>query len=143
MSLSLRRGRKTGVAVAVSAVVLVLSMVTCADSPALAWPAPTAQLGGAANLLATSDGVVWSFANNFEHGPQVLRSTDDGTHWKAVLEVPFLPNGFGLTASYFLGADDAWTVKQNEHGDGIGETTTVYGPTTACIGGTPRPSPAT
>jgi hypothetical protein len=121
------RGRKTGTAVAVSAVVLALSTLTCAERPALAGPGPTAQLGGAANLLATSDGVVWSFADNFEHGPQVLRSTDDGADWRAVLEVPFLPNGFGLTASYFLGADDAWTVKQNEHGDGIGETTTVYG----------------
>jgi photosystem II stability/assembly factor-like uncharacterized protein len=82
---------------------------------------------GAANLLATPGGVVWSFANSFEHGPQVLRSTDAGGHWGSVLSVPYLPNGFGLTASYFLGASDAWTVKQNLHGDGVGETTTVYG----------------
>jgi photosystem II stability/assembly factor-like uncharacterized protein len=114
-------------AVTVSAVVLALGVVTRDARPALAAPARTAQLEGAANLLATSGGVVWSFANNFEDGPQVLRSTDSGAHWGPVLKVPYLPNGFGLTASYFLGPDDAWTVKQNEHGDGIGETTTVYG----------------
>jgi photosystem II stability/assembly factor-like uncharacterized protein len=43
-----------------------------------------------------------------------------------VLDVPTPANGDGLTASYFLGAGHAWLVKQNIHGDGIGETTTVY-----------------
>jgi len=104
---------------------LVLGALTCGAG--LAAPAPTAQIEGAANLLATTGGVVWSFANNFEHGPQVLRSTDAGAQWRSVLTVPYLPNGFGLTASYFLGGSDAWTVKQNLHGDGVGETTTVYG----------------
>jgi photosystem II stability/assembly factor-like uncharacterized protein len=115
------------VAAAVSAL-LVFSTLTCGASLAgLGAPDPTAQIEGAANLLATPGGVVWSFANNFEHGPQVLRSTDEGAHWRSVLSVPYLPNGFGLTASYFLGDNDAWTVKQNLHGDGVGETTTVYG----------------
>ena len=104
---------------------LVLGALTCGAG--LAAPAPSAQVEGAANLLATTGGVVWSFANNFEHGPQVLRSTDAGVKWESVLKVPYLPNGFGLTASYFLGGNDAWTVKQNLHGDGVGETTTVYG----------------
>lgn len=126
MSSPPRPGRKTALAIGVIA--LVLSMVTCGVSTnAPASPVPGLPLTGAANLLATSGGVVWSFANSFEHGPRVLRSTDGGAHWGSVLKVPYLPNGFGLTASYFLGAEDAWTVKQNLHGDGVGETTTVYG----------------
>lgn len=127
MRSSLRPSRTTGARPTVGAIVLALAMLVCGACPAVAAPPPTVPLEGAANLFATSSGVVWSLANNFEHGPQVLRSTDNGANWRAVLDVPYLPNGFGLTASYFLGADDAWTVKQNEHGDGIGETTTVYG----------------
>jgi hypothetical protein len=68
MGPKLRQGGKASVAGAVCAL-LVLGALTCGAS--LAAPAPTAQIEGAANLLATTGGVAWSFANNFEHGPQV------------------------------------------------------------------------
>jgi hypothetical protein len=34
-------------------------------------------------------------------------------HSARALDVPTTANGFGLTASYFLGPEDAWVVKQN------------------------------
>jgi len=65
---------------------------------------PTATQG-APNILATPGGVVWSLVSNTGTAP-VLRSTDTGRNWRVVLS----PGRFGLTASYFLGAPDAWVV---------------------------------
>ena len=85
-----------------------------------------AALPGAPDLLATPSGVVWAWGAAAPSNSQVLRSSNGGRQWQRVLDVPTPANGFGLTATYFLGPEDAWAVKQNLHGDGVGETTTVY-----------------
>lgn len=83
---------------------------------------------GSANLLATPNGTVWALNNAYPQGQSVLRSTDNGLNWARTLTVT-LPSTdcCGLAASYFLGPDDAWAVDEVLHGDGVGETTTVYG----------------
>jgi photosystem II stability/assembly factor-like uncharacterized protein len=81
---------------------------------------------GAPDLLATPSGVVWSWSPAATSNADVFRSTNGGGRWQRVLDVPTPANGEGLTASYSLGAGDAWLVKRNIHGDGVGETTTVY-----------------
>jgi hypothetical protein len=58
-------------------------------------------------LLSTTQGVVWSF--NIENGSGVvLRSADDGKHWRVALSELASQDSFGLVASYFLGPEDAW-----------------------------------
>jgi len=90
------------------------------SGPALAM----GRAGGAASLLATSGGVVWSFSAT-ELGNGVLRSADGGRRWKVVL----FPSRFAgdLTASYFLGPGRAWVADQQRRAFGQGETTTVLG----------------
>lgn len=108
----------------VGAIALVAGLAV-ATGPASASSSNVPATSGAPDLLSTPGGVVWSWGPASSYG-EVFRSTDDGAHWHTVLGVPPTSNGFGLTASYFLGPQDAWLVKQNLHGDGIGETTTVY-----------------
>jgi len=79
--------------------------------------------GGSADLLATSRDVVWSLAPS-DAGGAVLRSADGGRHWKIALAAR--PGFFGLVTSFFLGPQRAWAVDQHQHGDGRGETTTVF-----------------
>ena len=111
-----------------AAAFLATALATTTGATVLGPPAASSTSGrpGAPDLLATPDGVVWSWAAAAASNSEVFRSTDGGGRWQSVLDVPTPANGFGLTASYFLGADDAWVVKQNLHGDGVGETTTVY-----------------
>jgi photosystem II stability/assembly factor-like uncharacterized protein len=74
------------------------------------------------------NGTIWAVNNSVPAGESVLRSTDDGLSWARALTVKLTSTDCcGLAASYFLGADDAWAVDEVLHGDGIGETTTVYG----------------
>lgn len=74
----------------------------------------------APTLLATTRGVIWSF--NIENGTGVvLRSTDDGSHWRVVLSEPTSQASFGLVAGYFVGADDAWAALEEQNG-----ATSVY-----------------
>jgi photosystem II stability/assembly factor-like uncharacterized protein len=64
--------------------------------------------------------VVWSF--NIENGSGVvLRSTNDGNHWRVVLSEPTSQVSFGLVAGYFLGSDDAWAALEEQTG-----ATSVY-----------------
>ena len=79
---------------------------------------------GAASLLATARGVVWSLAPS-DLGGAVLRSADGGRHWRLVLARR--PGFFGLVAGFFLGPNRAWAIDQHQHADGQGETTTVFG----------------
>ena len=77
-------------------------------------------VGGAVNLLSTTQDVVWSF--NIENGSGVvLRSADDGNHWRIVLSEPVSQVSFGLVASYFLGPEDAWVALEEQTG-----ATSVY-----------------
>lgn len=83
---------------------------------------------GAAGLLANSDGTVWAVNNSAPQGESVFRSTDWGLTWSKALTVTLAAGGCcGMAASYFLGPDDAWAVDEVLHGNGVGETTTVYG----------------
>jgi hypothetical protein len=71
-------------------------------------------------MLSTTQGVVWSF--NIENGSGVvLRSADNGNHWRVVLSEPASQSSFGLVASYFLGPEDAWAALEEQSG-----TTSVY-----------------
>jgi hypothetical protein len=103
--------------------VVVLALVATGRSSHLAVAGAAqsaAPVGGAANILSTPPGVVWSF--NIENGSGVvLRSTDDGDHWRVVLSEPASQSCFGLVASYFLGPDDAWAALEESSG-----TTSVY-----------------
>ena len=75
-----------------------------AVSPRAAGATQAAEASGAPTFLATTQGVVWSF--NIENGSGVvLRSTDDGNHWRVVLSEPTSQVSFGLVAGYFLGSD--------------------------------------
>ena len=91
---------------------LTLSVAGLAPRPSPPGAAPT----GAPGFLATPGGVIWSYPGQ----GRVFRSPDGGRNWRQVLY------NSGLSASYFLGPDDAWAIDQVEHADGRGETTTVY-----------------
>ena len=91
-----------------------------AVSPRAAGATQAAEASGAPTFLATTQGVVWSF--NIENGSGVvLRSTDDGNHWRVVLSEPTSQVSFGLVAGYFLGSDDAWAALEEQTG-----ATSVY-----------------
>jgi hypothetical protein len=75
--------------------------------------------------VATRSGVVWSTSAS-EDRSEVLRSVDGGRSSHVALSVPSSPNLGGISATYFLGPQDAWAVDQRLHGDGRGETTVVY-----------------
>lgn len=74
------------------------------QAPVLAAPA------GSAGLLATSQGVIWSFPSG-DQGTALLRSPDHGRHWRIVL--PGTGQTSGLAASFFLGPGTAWVVRQH------------------------------
>ena len=112
----------------------VLALVTGLLTPAAsatAGRAPSPQTGsysGAAQLLATPGGTVWAVNNSSPAGESIFRSTDNGATWVSKLTVALPSTGCcGLVASYFLGAEHGWAVDEVLHGDGVGETTTVYG----------------
>ncbi len=114
--------RQSQLRLAATAVVLFAFLAIGRSSPLPAAGAAqsAAAVGGAANLLSTTHGVVWSF--NIENGSGVvLRSADDGNHWRVVLSQPASQVSFGLVASYFLGPEDAWAVSEEQTG-----ATSVY-----------------
>jgi photosystem II stability/assembly factor-like uncharacterized protein len=113
-------------AVLVACALLATATAAGALGPGAAAGSSAAAIPGAPDLLATPSGVVWSWGASLPSNSEVFRSSDGGQQWEAKLDVPTPANGYGLTASYFLGAEDAWVIKQNLHGDGVGETTTVY-----------------
>ena len=100
--------RQPRLRLAATAAVVLAFVVTGRSSPLpVAGAAQNAALAGAANLLSTTQGVVWSF--NIENGSGVvLRSADDGNRWRVVLSELASQVSFGLVASYFLGPEDAW-----------------------------------
>lgn len=114
---------------------VVLSVLLCAGCTAASihrgLHSPTSRAGsrsartavragpaGAADLLATPAGVVWSFHLKDGSGT-LLRSSDNGKQWKVALPSDVRGYGFGLVASYFLNARRAWAVQENEHGTTI------------------------
>jgi hypothetical protein len=123
--MSLTSGR-AGRTLALLAAILLVTATAGALAPGPAAGSSPPTVPGASDLLATRSGVVWSWGAAASNNSDVLRSTNGGRQWQVVLDVATPANGNGLTASYFLGVDDAWVVKQNIHGDGVGETTTVY-----------------
>ena len=113
--------RQPRLRLAATAAVVLAFVVTGRSSPLpVAGAAQNASLAGAANLLSTTQGVVWSF--NIENGSGVvLRSADDGKHWRVALSELASQDSFGLVASYFLGPEDAWAALEEQSG-----TTSVY-----------------
>jgi len=113
--------RQPRLRLAATAAVVLAFVVTGRSSPLpVAGAAQNAALAGAANLLSTTQGVVWSF--NIENGSGVvLRSADDGKHWRVALSELASQDSFGLVASYFLGPEDAWAALEEQSG-----TTSVY-----------------
>ena len=113
--------RQPRLRLAATAAVVLAFVVTGRSSPLpVAGAAQNAALAGAANLLSTTQGVVWSF--NIENGSGVvLRSADDGNRWRVVLSELASQVSFGLVASYFLGPEDAWAALEEQTG-----ATSVY-----------------
>ncbi|MGP8151648.1 MAG: WD40/YVTN/BNR-like repeat-containing protein [Acidimicrobiales bacterium] len=114
--------RQSQLRLAATAVVLFAFLAIGRSSPLPAAGAAQSAtpVGGAADLLSTTQGVVWSF--NIENGSGVvLRSADDGSHWRVVLSELASQVSFGLVASYFLGPEDAWAVSEEQTG-----ATSVY-----------------
>ncbi|HTV10392.1 MAG TPA: hypothetical protein VME20_00895 [Acidimicrobiales bacterium] len=61
-------------------------------------------------MLALPGGVVWAY-----DGTEILRSTDEGAHWRAVLPTwPQKPTALQVTGAFFLTARDAWAVTDNQ-----------------------------
>ena len=113
--------RQPRLRLAATAAVVLAFVVTGRSSPLpVAGAAQNAALAGAANLLSTTQGVVWSF--NIENGSGVvLRSADDGNRWRVVLSELASQVSFGLVASYFLGPENAWAALEEQTG-----ATSVY-----------------
>lgn len=102
------------VVAAVAVCVAGASACTSSTSPHSVPPTPKA-VPGAADLLAAAGGVVW--ASHLRGDTSViLRSGDDGRHWRVALSVPTSNHDFGIVASYFLGPEHAWAL--DEHVDG-------------------------
>ena len=75
---------------------------------------------GAPALLALPGGVVWDY-----DGSQILRSTDAGASWKALLPTwPLTQVSLQVTGAFFLNADDAWAETEHEWPAQPGATTT-------------------
>jgi len=115
----LRRWRAFAVARA-GAAVLSLAVAGCVSAAPGARDTSAGGPAGAANVLATSEGVVWSFDNQGGSGV-VLRSADGGRHWRVALPAQMPGSCCGLVASYFLGPQDGWAVRADQSG-----ATSVY-----------------
>jgi photosystem II stability/assembly factor-like uncharacterized protein len=110
----LRRWRAFIVA-GVGAAVLSLAVAGCVSAAPGGRDSSAGGPAGAANVLATSEGVVWSFDNQGGSGV-VLRSADGGRHWRVALRDRAQGSSFGLVASYFLGSQHAWAVGESPGG---------------------------
>jgi hypothetical protein len=99
----------------------VLSLVAVGSFSSLTVAAAArgkATVDGAPTFLATPQGVIWSF--NIENGSGVvLRSADNGNHWRVALSTPQSQSNFGLVASYFLGPEDGWAALEEQQGNPI------------------------
>jgi hypothetical protein len=61
-------------------------------------------------VLALPGGVVWAY-----DGTQILRSVDEGAHWRAVLPTWVQePTALQVTGAFFLTARDAWAVTDHQ-----------------------------
>ena len=88
-------------------------------APVLAAPA------GGTSLLATMQGVVWSFQPG--RSPSVVRGWDRGQRWQVVLTNQGA--GADLAAGYFLGPGEAWAVTQQPGAAGRGPVRTILATT--------------
>jgi hypothetical protein len=93
---------------------------TAAPDPALS-AAPASPAGsGAPAVLALPGGVVWDY-----DGAQILRSTDAGATWHAVLPSwPLTQTSRQVTGAFFLNAEDAWAETAHQWPAQPGVTTT-------------------
>jgi hypothetical protein len=110
----LRRWRAFVVA-GVGAAVLSLAVAGCVSAAPRAHDTSVGGPAGAANVLATSEGIAWSFDNQDGSGV-VLRSADGGRHWRVALPAQMPGSCCGLVASYFLGSQHAWAVEESPGG---------------------------
>lgn len=105
--------RRSRLPLAAAVAILAAALAGCTGmghaAPVLAAPA------GSADLLATPQGVIWSFPSS-SAGRAVLRSSDRGQHW--IVALPGHGATAGLTASFFLGPGVAWVLQQRpgKHG---------------------------
>jgi len=92
---------------AAGAATMSLTVIGCGGShpqqPVLAAPA------GSARLLATMQGVIWSF-RQVNGSAGLLRSTSRGRRWAVALPAPGA--GSRLVASFFFGGGTAWAVER-------------------------------
>ncbi len=108
------------------AVGVALALSTSAPGPpgsaglaTLRSPVPPSGSGAPA-LLALPGGVVWDY-----DGSQILRSTNGGATWRAVLPTWTLTQvSLQVTGAFFLNADDAWAETEHEWPAQPGVTTT-------------------
>ncbi|HMK98022.1 MAG TPA: hypothetical protein VK425_10785, partial [Acidimicrobiales bacterium] len=90
-----------------------------ASAATLSLPEPPSGSGAPA-LLALPGGVVWDY-----DGSQILRSTNAGATWRAVLPTwPLTQISLQVTGAFFLNADDAWAETEHEWPAQPGVTTT-------------------
>ena len=65
---------------------------------------------GSGEVLALPGGVVWAY-----DGTQILRSTDEGAHWRPVLPTwSQEPTALQVTGAFFLTARNAWAVTDHQ-----------------------------
>ncbi|HTT92913.1 MAG TPA: hypothetical protein VMF65_25385, partial [Acidimicrobiales bacterium] len=94
---------------------------SAAGEPTTASPAAASPAGsGAPGVLALPGDVVWDY-----DGSQILRSTDNGVVWKAVLPTWALTEtSLQVTGAFFLNAEDAWAETEHQWPAQPGVTTT-------------------
>jgi photosystem II stability/assembly factor-like uncharacterized protein len=82
-------------------------------------PAPPSGSGAPA-VLALPGGVVWDY-----DGSQILRSTDGGAKWRAMLPTwPLTQTSLQVSGAFFLNGEDAWAETEHEWPAQPGVTTT-------------------
>jgi photosystem II stability/assembly factor-like uncharacterized protein len=116
------------IAIVIGVLGLAASLCPTSDAPVTArtalWVAPSVAPGslagsGAPSVLAQPGGVVWAY-----DGSQILRSTDAGTTWKAMLPTwPLTQTSLQVTGAFFLNSEDAWAETEHQWPAQPGATT--------------------